>query len=107
MTQPLPHPPRPLLLEPIVRRALEEDLGRAGDVTSELVVPAERRAKALLLARESGRIAGLICAETAFRLLDASLEFCFDIRDGMDANAGTVLAAVGTAGGFTASIASG
>ena len=85
-------PPHPLLLEPIVRRALEEDLGRSGDVTSELVVPARSRAKALLLTREPGRIAGLICAEAAFRLLDATLEFRLDTRDGADAEAGASLA---------------
>jgi nicotinate-nucleotide pyrophosphorylase (carboxylating) len=75
-----------------VRRALEEDLGRSGDVTSELVVPARSRAKALLLTREPGRIAGLICAEAAFRLLDATLEFRLDTRDGADAEAGASLA---------------
>ena len=92
MTQALPCPPHPLLLEPIVRRALEEDLGRAGDITSELVVPARSRAKALLKTREPGRIAGLICAEAAFRLLDATLEFRLDTRDGTDAEAGASLA---------------
>ena len=85
-------PPHPLLLAPIVRRALEEDLGRSGDVTSELVVPARSRTKALLLTREPGRIAGLICAEAAFRLLDATLEFRLDTRDGADAQAGATLA---------------
>ena len=94
MTNKIPQPPRPLLLEPIVRRALEEDLGRAGDLTSELVVPAERRAKALIVAREAGRIAGLICAETAFRLLDASLVFCLELHDGSDAKTGAILATV-------------
>ncbi|MDE2134066.1 MAG: carboxylating nicotinate-nucleotide diphosphorylase [Alphaproteobacteria bacterium] len=94
MTQALPCPPHRLLLEPIVRRALEEDLGRAGDVTSELVVPAERRVEALLRTREPGRIAGLICAEAVFRLLDTSLEFRFDVQDGSDANAGSGLATV-------------
>ena len=92
MTQALPCPPHPLLLEPIVRRALEEDLGRAGDITSELVVPARSRAKAVLKTREPGRIAGLICAEAAFRLLDATLEFRLDTRDGTDAEAGASLA---------------
>ena len=90
----LPGAPHPLLLEPIVRRALEEDLGRAGDITSELAVPAGRQAKARLLTREVGRIAGLICAETAFRLLDSSLEFRFEVQDGGDAEAGATLATV-------------
>ena len=87
-------PPHPLLLEPIVRRALEEDLGRAGDVTSELAVPAGRLARARLLTREPGRIAGLICAAAAFRLLDPSLEFRFEVQDGGDAEARATLAMV-------------
>ncbi|HEY0282054.1 MAG TPA: carboxylating nicotinate-nucleotide diphosphorylase [Rhizomicrobium sp.] len=96
-------PPHPLLLEPIVRRAVEEDLGRAGDVTSELVVPAGSRAKARLKTREPGRIAGLICAEAAFRLLDATLEFRLDARDGADAEAGSSLATLqGSARGILA-----
>jgi len=103
MTQALPCPPHPLLLEPIVRRALEEDLGRAGDITSELVVPARSRAKAVLKTREPGRIAGLICAEAAFRLLDATLEFRLDARDGGDAEAGASLATLqGSARGILA-----
>ena len=93
MTSPL-RPPHPLLLEPIVRRALEEDLGRAGDITSELVVPAEHRCKALLVARKPGTIAGLIAAETAFRLIDPSLDFRFETPDGGDANSGAALATV-------------
>ena len=66
----------------------------AGDVTSELVVPAGRRAKALLVARKPGRIAGLICAETAFRLLDPALELRFHVQDGGDAKAGAGLLTV-------------
>jgi len=57
-------------------------------------VPAGRQAKARLLTREVGRIAGLICAETAFRLLDSSLEFRFEVQDGGDAEAGATLATV-------------
>ncbi|MDE2265432.1 MAG: carboxylating nicotinate-nucleotide diphosphorylase [Alphaproteobacteria bacterium] len=87
-------PPHPLLLEPVVRRALEEDLGRAGDITSELVVPSDRRATALLVARKPGTIAGLIVAETAFHLVDPSLVFRFERQDGEDANAGVGLATV-------------
>jgi nicotinate-nucleotide pyrophosphorylase (carboxylating) len=87
-------PPHPLLLEPVVRRALEEDLGRAGDITSELVVPSDRRATALLVARKPGTIAGLIVAETAFHLVDPSLVFRFERQDGEDANAGMGLATV-------------
>jgi len=59
---PFTRPPHALLIEPIVRHALEEDLGRAGDITSELTVPATSRSKAKLVARQAGTIAGLVVA---------------------------------------------
>src|SRR5437764_406033 len=51
-----------LLIEPIVRAALAEDLGRAGDITSDAVVPAEARIDAMIAARQSGVLAGLDAA---------------------------------------------
>jgi nicotinate-nucleotide pyrophosphorylase (carboxylating) len=87
-------PPPALLVEPVVRAALEEDLGRAGDITSQLTVPADARAAARLVARKPGRIAGLICAETAFRLVDPELKFDVATPDGSDVAAGTMLAMV-------------
>jgi nicotinate-nucleotide pyrophosphorylase (carboxylating) len=87
-------PPHPLLIEPQVRAALEEDLGRAGDITSQLTVPAGRQATAKLVARKPGRIAGLICAETAFRLVDPSVTFDAALADGSDAAAGATLATI-------------
>ncbi|MBX6393654.1 MAG: nicotinate-nucleotide diphosphorylase (carboxylating), partial [Burkholderiales bacterium] len=59
-----------LLVEPLVREALREDLGRAGDVTSAAVIPAGTRMRAAMVARQPGVVAGLQCAEIAFRLLD-------------------------------------
>ena len=87
-------PPHRLLIEPIVRHALEEDLGRAGDVTSDLIVPAETRIEARLVARKPGTIAGLIAAECAFALVDASLRIKIETADGSKAGAGAVLATV-------------
>jgi len=91
---PFTRPPAALLVEPIVRAALEEDLGRAGDVTSELTIPADKAATARLLARKPGRIAGLICAEAAFRLIDPQLALQAALPDGSEAAAGAVLATV-------------
>jgi nicotinate-nucleotide pyrophosphorylase (carboxylating) len=85
-------PPHPLLVEPIVRHALAEDLGRAGDVTSDLIVPPERRLEARLVARKPGTIAGLIAAEIAFRLVDPALRIKIATADGSNAEAGAVLA---------------
>jgi nicotinate-nucleotide pyrophosphorylase (carboxylating) len=87
-------PPHALQIEPQIHAALEEDLGRAGDITSELTIPADKQTTAKLVARKPGRIAGLICAETAFRLVDPSLKFDVALPDGSDAAAGAVLATV-------------
>ena len=87
-------PPHRLLIEPIVRRALEEDLGRAGDVTSDLIVPAERHLAARLVARKPGTIAGLIAAECVFALVDPSLRVGIEAGDGSRADAGALLATV-------------
>ncbi len=87
-------PPSALLFEPQVRAALEEDLGRAGDITSQLTIPADKQASAKFVARKPGRIAGLICAEAAFRLVDPSVKFTVALPDGSDATAGAVLATV-------------
>lgn len=84
----------PILYEPLVRRALEEDLGRAGDLTSDTVLPAGLRAQADVVARRAGRIAGLDASLSAFRLLDPGVEIMIRRGDGEDAEAGTVLATV-------------
>jgi nicotinate-nucleotide pyrophosphorylase (carboxylating) len=85
-------PPPLLLIEKQVAHALEEDLGRAGDVTSDLTIPADAKAKARLVARKPGVIAGLIAAEAAFRLVDSSLAFAAALPDGSKAKTGDVLA---------------
>jgi len=87
-------PPSPLLIEQQVRAALEEDLGRAGDITSDLTIPVDKQAVARLVARKSGRVAGLICAKAAFRLVDASVTFDVSAPDGSDVAAGALLASV-------------
>ena len=87
-------PPHPLAVEPQVAAALEEDLGRAGDITSQLTIPADRIATARLVARKPGRIAGLICAEAAFRLIDPKLTFEVSTPDGSEVAAGALLATV-------------
>jgi nicotinate-nucleotide pyrophosphorylase (carboxylating) len=84
----------PLLYEPLIRRALEEDLGRAGDLTSDAVLPQHLVGQAEVVARAEGRLAGLQVALSAFRLLDPSMEFEELAADGDDVEAGTVLAAI-------------
>ncbi len=71
-----------LLLEPLVRAALLEDLGRAGDITTDALVPEGLPAQAALVARQPGVIAGLDLAEIAFRLIDPSIRLERDVPDG-------------------------
>jgi len=72
----------PLAIEEAVSRALAEDLGRAGDVTSVATVPPGTRARAVMAARTAGVIAGLPLAEAAFRRLDGEIEIAAHAHDG-------------------------
>jgi nicotinate-nucleotide pyrophosphorylase (carboxylating) len=83
-----------LLIEPVIRAALAEDLGRAGDITTEAVIPADTRATVHFVAREPGVIAGLACARIAFALLDPSLLFVPVLADGARVAPGDVIARV-------------
>ena len=83
-----------LLIDPVVRAALLEDLGRAGDITAAACVPAGTRLNARFAARTAGRIAGLDCARLAIAALDPTATFRVLIGDGEDAPAGGVLAEV-------------
>ena len=91
---PFARPPGRLLLEPLVRAALEEDLGRAGDITSELTVPETAIATARLVARKPGRIAGLVAARLAFELADPCLTVATHLPDGADAGTGGLIATI-------------
>lgn len=84
----------PLLYEPLLRQTLLEDLGRAGDMTTDAVVPVETQATALVVVRQDGRVAGLEVALAAFRLLEPGLSLTPMRADGADVAAGTVLAQV-------------
>ena len=92
--EPLSH----LMIEPAVRAALLEDLGRAGDLTTEATVKAATTAHAVVSAREPGRIAGLDFALTAFRLLDPRIKVTVHAADGSDvARSDTVVTIEGPA----------
>jgi nicotinate-nucleotide pyrophosphorylase (carboxylating) len=86
--------PYPLVYEPLVRAALLEDLGRAGDLTTDTVVPADAKARARFVARHPGRVAGLTVSLSAFRLLDPDLSIEIAIPDGGDVSPGDTLAVV-------------
>ncbi len=84
-----------LLIEPLVRAALVEDLGRAGDITTAAVVPQHIQAEAILVARQPGTICGLDLAATAFHLVDPGLRFSPSLRDSARVEAGDVIARIG------------
>lgn len=75
-------PPPALLVEPLVRMALAEDLGRAGDVTSDLILPLGQLSKASIVARKAGSVAGLPVAILAFQLVDPGLSVVPEAADG-------------------------
>ncbi|HEX9489127.1 MAG TPA: carboxylating nicotinate-nucleotide diphosphorylase [Stellaceae bacterium] len=88
-------PPLPtLMIEPLVRAALLEDLGRAGDITSDAIVPAEARAATALIARQPGVVAGLDVALLAFRLVDPAIATTVERGDGSRVGPGEVIAAI-------------
>jgi len=90
----LPPPLPAVIIEPLVRAALQEDLGRAGDITSGAIVPGDVAWRAVLAAREPGVVAGLDLAAMAFRLMDPSVNFEPRVADGARVSAGQPIAEV-------------
>jgi nicotinate-nucleotide pyrophosphorylase (carboxylating) len=83
-----------LLIEPIVRAALLEDLGRAGDITTDAVVPADAQVEAVMAARQLGVLAGLDAALLAFALVDPNLRFERLAEDGVRLEKGQTVARI-------------
>jgi nicotinate-nucleotide pyrophosphorylase (carboxylating) len=81
----------PLAIDDAVHRALDEDLGRAGDVTSIATIPEGTRGSAVMRAREAGVVAGLPVAAAVFRKLDPAVELTGHMRDGATVAPKTVL----------------
>ena len=90
MIQPLPD----LLIDPTVRAALAEDLGRAGDVTAQACIDADAVMSVVFATRQSGVVAGLACARLAILALDPQASFEAVVADGASVEAGDVLAKV-------------
>jgi nicotinate-nucleotide pyrophosphorylase (carboxylating) len=81
----------PLEIEAAVTRALDEDLGRAGDITSTATIPEDRAGRAVVVARQAGVIAGLPLVVMAFRRLDPEIAITPHARDGEAASRGAKL----------------
>ena len=83
-----------LMIEPVVRLALAEDLGRAGDMTAMACIPQGARMRAAFAARKAGVLAGINCVRLAVRAMDPAASIDLRLRDGDAFEAGAVLAEV-------------
>jgi nicotinate-nucleotide pyrophosphorylase (carboxylating) len=83
-----------IIVEPSVRAALLEDLGRAGDLTTGAVVPEHTRTDTALAARQAGVVAGLDYASAAFRLIDPAIEVVVERADGSRVAPGDLIAVI-------------
>ena len=84
----------PVMVEEHVRSALAEDLGRAGDITSQATIAPGRSATAILNVRETGVLAGMDLARMAFRIMDADIRFDEPAVDGARLEPGQELARI-------------
>ncbi len=84
----------PLSYAPIIARALDEDFGEAGDLTTDSIVDPNTRSSADIVARHEGRLAGLDVALAVFSTLDPAITVEYGHRDGEDVAAGATLAVV-------------
>lgn len=86
-------PPLPtVILDPIVRLALTEDLGRAGDLTTDATIPAGTQMRAVIAARKPGVLAGLDAATHALRLIDRDVRLTVEKHDGAALTPGDIIA---------------
>lgn len=84
----------PTVIEPMVRRALDEDFGNAGDITANLLVPATATATLYFRARETGVIAGMQAAQITYAMIDPSAVFTVKKGNGRAAKKGDIIAEV-------------
>ncbi|KJS26110.1 MAG: nicotinate-nucleotide pyrophosphorylase [Hyphomonadaceae bacterium BRH_c29] len=89
---PVPPPLPAIILDPIVRLALAEDLGRAGDLTTDATIPLETQLKVVIAARQPGVIAGLDAAAYALKLIDPDVTLVIEKPDGSLIKPGEVIA---------------
>ncbi len=82
------------IIEDVIDRALAEDLGRAGDITTLATIPVNARARAVIATREHGVIAGSDLAIAAFRRMDQSIRFDAHLADGTSVKPGDIALAV-------------
>jgi nicotinate-nucleotide pyrophosphorylase (carboxylating) len=84
----------PTIIEPMVRRALDEDFGNSGDVTANLLVPAKASGTLYFKSRETGVIAGMQAAEITYRMIDPDVKFTLKKGNGSFVRKGDIIAQV-------------
>ncbi len=83
-----------IVIEPLVRAALLEDLGRAGDLTSDATIGPDQTARVALVSREQGVVAGTDCARLAWELVDPRIVVSDLLPDGSRVQPGTVIGTI-------------
>jgi len=84
----------PSVIEPVIRLAMQEDFGTAGDVTANLLIPASTNGHLFFKSRENGVISGMQAAEMTYGLVDPSVEFKIHKGDGSAVKSGDIIAEV-------------
>ena len=92
--RPMVFPLAQIMIEPSVRTALLEDLGRAGDLTTDAIVPTDALTRTALVARQPGVVAGLDFAAPAFRLIDPAIKMDVALPYGSRLRQGDLIATV-------------
>ena len=83
-----------VLILPVIRMALAEDLGRAGDVTAAACIPEGARMRARFAARKPGVLAGIDCVRLTVLEMDSGASIDLRLKDGDAFEAGAILAEV-------------
>lgn len=86
--------PHPLIVEPFLRDVLREDMGRAGDITTDAIAPPGLTARVHMTLRKDGVLCGVGLAEQVFRMVDPSLSIRLRATDGDAVPGGTVAAEI-------------
>ena len=82
------------LVDRLIALALEEDLGSAGDVTSQALIPPDQQGTAEFLAKEPLVLAGTEVARRVFHAVDPRIEVVFTLADGASVPARRVVGTV-------------
>lgn len=82
------------IVKKIIKEALEEDLGFAGDITSQAIIPDDFEGKAEIVVKEEGMVAGLFLADAVFKSVDDRLKFQSTLEDGRKIKKGEVVATI-------------